>query len=109
MSNSEPTQRIVITGSSSGFGLLTAKSLLTLGYEVVATMRDSATRKPSKAAELRAFSADTRRPADPSTPGEYLKHQPVLGADYGRHRLPSGTALGWLLHRDRHAAGRTAR
>jgi NAD(P)-dependent dehydrogenase (short-subunit alcohol dehydrogenase family) len=55
MSNSEPTQRIVITGSSSGFGLLTAKSLLTLGYEVVATMRDSTTRKPSKAAELRAF------------------------------------------------------
>jgi NADP-dependent 3-hydroxy acid dehydrogenase YdfG len=44
MSNSEPTQRIVITGSSSGFGLLTAKSLLTLGYEVVATMRDSTTR-----------------------------------------------------------------
>ena len=34
MSNSESTQRIVITGSSSGFGLFTAKSLLTLGYEV---------------------------------------------------------------------------
>jgi NAD(P)-dependent dehydrogenase (short-subunit alcohol dehydrogenase family) len=59
MSNSEPTQRIVITGSSSGFGLLTVKSLLTLGYEVVATMRDSTTRNASKAAELRAFSADT--------------------------------------------------
>ena len=59
MSNSEPTQRIVITGSSSGFGLLTAKSLLTLGYEVVATMRDSTTRNASKAAELRTFSADT--------------------------------------------------
>ena len=63
MSNRESTQRtqrIVITGSSSGFGLLTAKSLLTLGYEVVATMRDSTTRNASKAAELRAFSADTR-------------------------------------------------
>ena len=59
MSNSESTQRIVITGSSSGFGLLTAKSLLTLGYEVVATMRDSTTRNASKAAQLRAFSADT--------------------------------------------------
>jgi NAD(P)-dependent dehydrogenase (short-subunit alcohol dehydrogenase family) len=57
MSNSESTQRIVITGSSSGFGLLTAKSLLTLGYEVVATMRDSTTRNASKAAELRAFSS----------------------------------------------------
>lgn len=59
MSNRESTQRIVITGSSSGFGLLTAKSLLTLGYEVVATMRDSKTRNASKAAELRAFSADS--------------------------------------------------
>src|SRR5258708_8817553 len=59
MSNSESTQRIVITGSSNGFGLLTAKSLLTLGYEVVATMRDSTTRNASKAAELRGFSADT--------------------------------------------------
>ena len=59
MSNSESTQRIVITGSSSGFGLLTAKSLLTLGYEVVATMRDATTRNASTAADLRAFSADT--------------------------------------------------
>lgn len=59
MSNNESTQRIVITGCSSGFGLLTAKTLLTLGYEVVATMRDSATRNATSAADLRAFSADT--------------------------------------------------
>jgi NAD(P)-dependent dehydrogenase (short-subunit alcohol dehydrogenase family) len=59
MSNSESTKRIVITGSSSGFGLLTTKSLLTLGYEVVATMRDSTTRNASTAAELRAFAAGT--------------------------------------------------
>jgi NAD(P)-dependent dehydrogenase (short-subunit alcohol dehydrogenase family) len=59
MSNSESTQRIVITGSGSGFGLLTAKSLLTLGYVVVATMRDSTTHNASKAAELSSYSTDT--------------------------------------------------
>jgi NAD(P)-dependent dehydrogenase (short-subunit alcohol dehydrogenase family) len=59
MSDRESTQRIVITGTSSGFGLLTAKSLLTLGYPVVATMRDSTTRNAGKAAELRAFADGT--------------------------------------------------
>jgi NAD(P)-dependent dehydrogenase (short-subunit alcohol dehydrogenase family) len=59
MSNSEPIQRTVITGSSTGFGLLTAKLLLTLGYDVVATMRDSTTRNASKAEQLRSFSTNT--------------------------------------------------
>ncbi len=59
MSGSESAQRVVITGSSSGFGLLTAKSLLALGYEVVATMRDSRTRNAGRAAELKAFAAGT--------------------------------------------------
>jgi NAD(P)-dependent dehydrogenase (short-subunit alcohol dehydrogenase family) len=59
MSISGSSKRIVITGSSSGFGLLTAESLLTLGHEVVATMRDSATRNASTAAELHAFAANT--------------------------------------------------
>lgn len=59
MSNSTSTRRIVITGSSSGFGLLTAKSLLTLGHDVVATMRDSTARNASKVAELHTFAANT--------------------------------------------------
>ena len=59
MSNRGSTKRVVITGSSSGFGLLTAKSLLTLGHEVVATMRDSTTRNASTAAELHTFAAGT--------------------------------------------------
>jgi NAD(P)-dependent dehydrogenase (short-subunit alcohol dehydrogenase family) len=59
MSKGEPIQRIVITGCSTGFGLLTTKLLLTLGYDVVATMRASSTRNASKAEQLRSFAANT--------------------------------------------------
>jgi NAD(P)-dependent dehydrogenase (short-subunit alcohol dehydrogenase family) len=46
---------IVITGSSSGFGVLTAKALAARGHDVVATMRDSATRNHAVKMELETF------------------------------------------------------
>lgn len=46
-------QTVLITGSSSGFGLLTAKTLLNRGYTIFATMRDLAGRNSTKAEELR--------------------------------------------------------
>jgi NAD(P)-dependent dehydrogenase (short-subunit alcohol dehydrogenase family) len=54
----------VITGSSSGFGLLTAVELAKAGYRVVASMRDSGRRvRLDEAATAAAFSAkiDVRR------------------------------------------------
>ena len=50
---------IVITGASSGFGLLTARTLLEQGENVVATMRDCKTRNQAVVAELTAFAATT--------------------------------------------------
>jgi NAD(P)-dependent dehydrogenase (short-subunit alcohol dehydrogenase family) len=46
---------IVITGSSSGFGALTAKALAERGHDVVATMRDSGTRNLAIKTELETF------------------------------------------------------
>ncbi|MBX9883885.1 MAG: SDR family oxidoreductase [Novosphingobium sp.] len=65
MSNSEmlpdtgasslPPRRVVITGAASGFGLLTARTLLERGDRVVATMRDCKTRNVDVVAGLAAF------------------------------------------------------
>ena len=41
--------------------------------------------------------------------GDRLARSRSAGADHGRHRLPGGTDLGWLLHRDHHTARRIAR
>lgn len=46
---------VVITGSSSGFGALTAKSLASRGHDVIATMRDSATRNLAVKTDLENF------------------------------------------------------
>jgi NAD(P)-dependent dehydrogenase (short-subunit alcohol dehydrogenase family) len=43
---------ILITGTNSGFGWLTAKSCAALGYQVYATMRDTKGRNADKAKEL---------------------------------------------------------
>lgn len=51
-------QNIFITGSSSGFGRLIARTLLTAGHTVLATMRDSEGRNRERAADLRTFAAD---------------------------------------------------
>ena len=48
-------QNVLITGSSSGFGLLTARTLLENGYTVFATMRDLDGKNAAQATELRAF------------------------------------------------------
>ena len=55
-----PRQKtIVITGASSGFGLLTARTLLEQGENVVATMRNTKTRNLGVIAELDAFASTT--------------------------------------------------
>lgn len=46
---------IVITGSSSGFGYLTAKALAARGHDVVATMRATMTRNNAIKVELESF------------------------------------------------------
>lgn len=46
------TKVILITGTNSGFGYLTAKTLAEKGYKVYATMRDIKGRNAEKAAEL---------------------------------------------------------
>jgi NAD(P)-dependent dehydrogenase (short-subunit alcohol dehydrogenase family) len=48
---------IVITGSNSGFGRLTAETLAKAGHTVFATMRNSAAKNAKAAAELKAFGA----------------------------------------------------
>lgn len=55
---SDAKQTILVTGASSGFGLLIARTFLEKGYEVFATMRDPEERNQGVVAELAAF-ADT--------------------------------------------------
>ncbi len=49
------SKNVLITGSSSGFGLLTAKTLADRGYTVFATMRDPAGRNQPVANELSSY------------------------------------------------------
>ncbi|MBA4117561.1 MAG: short-chain dehydrogenase/reductase [Candidatus Puniceispirillum sp.] len=50
---------VLITGTSSGFGYLTAKSLLEHGHTVIATMRDIKTRNAHVAKDLEALAIQT--------------------------------------------------
>ena len=52
-------QNVIITGSSSGFGFLTTRTLLENGYTVFATMRDLDGKNASRANELRDFADGT--------------------------------------------------
>lgn len=59
--NDDPNQGvkvIFITGCSSGFGYLTAKTLAKKGYKVYASMRNVETRNKGKKEELESFSAN---------------------------------------------------
>ena len=51
---------VLITGSSSGFGLLISRTLLEKGYTVLATMRDLDNRNASRAKELHTYAQDTK-------------------------------------------------
>lgn len=51
-------QNVLITGSGSGFGLLTAQTLLANGYTVLATMRDSTSRNQPVADDLQAVATE---------------------------------------------------
>ena len=53
------SQTVLITGSSSGFGLLTARTLLEKGHTVFATMRDPSGRNAANAGDLHTFAAGT--------------------------------------------------
>lgn len=51
------SQRVLITGTSSGFGQLMANTLLRKGHSVVASMRDIEGRNKQAADELRTAGA----------------------------------------------------
>lgn len=52
------SEKILITGASSGFGLGAAKALAAKGHEVFASMRGVAGKNAGKAEELRAFARE---------------------------------------------------
>ena len=51
------SQKILITGASSGFGTLTVKTLLKQGHKVAATMRNKSTKNKAIAEELASLGA----------------------------------------------------
>ena len=55
---SDEQQTVLITGTSSGFGLRTAKTLARRGYHVFASMRGTEGKNAAKASEMRQWAAD---------------------------------------------------
>jgi NAD(P)-dependent dehydrogenase (short-subunit alcohol dehydrogenase family) len=58
--NMSNIKTVLITGSSGGFGLLIARTLLEKGYTVLATMRDLDNRNATPAKELHTYAKDTK-------------------------------------------------
>ncbi|VVD64617.1 oxidoreductase [Pandoraea aquatica] len=57
MSHTQP-QTILITGASSGFGLMTAQALAKAGHTVYASMRDTSGRNAPRVAEVAQWASD---------------------------------------------------
>lgn len=53
----EKSQSVLVTGTNSGFGLLTVKTLLSAGHRVFATMRSASGRNAAAAEGLRSWAA----------------------------------------------------
>jgi len=83
------THVILITGASSGFGLMTARALAHAGHTVYASMRETAGRNAPRVAELREYAASHRvdlRPLDLDIASEASAEQGLAAilADAGR-------------------------
>ena len=94
-----PNHVVLVTGASSGFGLMTARALAEAGHTVYASMRDTAGRNAPRVAEAAAWAAE--RGADLRT--VELDVQSDASAEAGLSRvLAEAGRLDALVHNAGH-------